>query len=274
MTLSPGALASDSRTPLARFSRTGKPGKQLPMMTSPVALCAAELLEDLGAEDAAALDRPLADVGALTPLSSRLNWTTGMPAVDDLVERRSPCVAPGTDVAMPWTPASDERLDQGELLVGVAALGTRDLEVDAQVVGRQLRAVDDLLDERVAQHVGHETELDRSAPARAGARATGRSTAAPPTAPARSAPTAPATRRAAVAAARHAFLLAVRWHGGQSGRTARVALGRRCRSVGGSLLLVRHRVARWSPWVSRRRRRRAPDGCAGAGPAGRRRPRR
>ena len=145
---------------MARFSSTGKPGKQLPMMTLPVALAPPSFSTTFWPRI-----RPLSTdrsptYGALTAVIEQVELHDRGARVDDLVERARHR-SPGTDVAMPWTPAATSAWTSAELRVGVAALGSRDLELDVQVGGRGVRAVDDLLDERVAQHVGHEPDLDR-----------------------------------------------------------------------------------------------------------------
>ena len=101
----PAAAASDSWTPLARFSSTGNPGKQLPMMTLPVVLAPPSFSRTFWPRM-----RPLSTdrsptYGALTDVTSRLNCTTGVPA-STISLRPLDIDSPGTDVAMPWTPAA------------------------------------------------------------------------------------------------------------------------------------------------------------------------
>ena len=146
--------------PCARFSRTGKPGKQLPMMTLPVVLAPPSFSRTFCAEDASALDGPFADVRRLDRGHEQVELHDRGARVDDLVETAGHRFArDGRRDAL--DAGRDERLDGLELRVGVTTLGSRDLQLDVEVVGRGVRAVDDLLDERVAQHVGHEPELDR-----------------------------------------------------------------------------------------------------------------
>src|SRR6185295_4649911 len=121
---------------------------------------AAQLLDDLLAEDASALDGTLADVRRLDRGHEQVELHDRGAAVDDLVERARHRLA-GDGRRDPLDASGDEGLDGLELGVGVTSLGTRDLEVDIEVLRRGIRAVDDLLDERVAQDVGDEPELDR-----------------------------------------------------------------------------------------------------------------
>ena len=70
-------------------------------------------------------------------------------------------VAPGTDVAMPSTPALAKPWMSAICSSGVPPAGPWTSRFDAQVRGRELGGLDDLLDEGIAQDVGHEADVDR-----------------------------------------------------------------------------------------------------------------
>ena len=120
---------------------------------------ATELVEDLGPEDSAAFDRALADIWRLDARDKQV----------ELHDRHTGChdVVQPTGHRHTWNrccnaldAGGDQALDRLELGVGVAAFRTRDLEVHVEVLRGGIRAVDDLLDEWVANDVGHEPELD------------------------------------------------------------------------------------------------------------------
>ena len=66
--------------------------------------------------------------------------------------------SPGTEVATPCRARIDDVLHELELAVRRAAWLLGHLERDAEIVGRRLGAVDDLLDEGIALRVGDEAD--------------------------------------------------------------------------------------------------------------------
>ena len=83
--------------------------------------------------------------------------------------------SPWIEVATPWAPALAKFWVSLSWASGLAAGLLRDFERHAEVLRRRLRAVDDLLDERIALGVGDEAEGDvlgrgahRAEPERAG----------------------------------------------------------------------------------------------------------
>ena len=105
--------------------------------------------------------------GASTLVLSRLNWTTGTPELDDLVEPVGHRLAGHRD-GQPVGARRHDVLGRGQLGVGVATGRPGDLDGDAEVFGGELRRIDDLLDERVADDVGDEADRQVVVGSRAG----------------------------------------------------------------------------------------------------------
>src|SRR5206468_2523153 len=109
----------------------------------------AELVEHLLAEDSPALDGALPDVWRVNRCDEQVELHDGNARRNDLVETAGHGLG-GNGGRDPLDARRDEVVDELELLVRLAAFRPGDLELDVEVLGGSLGAVDDLLDERVA----------------------------------------------------------------------------------------------------------------------------